>query len=76
MNVEGYLIHLANHEDNPSTVRDHLRLANEQMATVHKIAAQTLGFARMLPTAQEVDLVELAEAALRIHHRRIHQSNA
>jgi signal transduction histidine kinase len=67
----GYLLHLASGEDDPKAVREYLRQANEQMATVHQIAAQTLGFARMLPTPQEVDLVELAEAALRIHHRRI-----
>jgi signal transduction histidine kinase len=67
----GYLLHLANLEDDLDVVREHLRQANQEMATVHQIAAQTLGFARMLPTAQEVDLIELAEAALRIHHRRI-----
>ena len=67
----GYLIHLANQEDDTNVIHEHLRQANEQMATVYQIAAQTLGFARMLPTAREVDLVELAEAALRIHHRRI-----
>jgi signal transduction histidine kinase len=67
----GYLIHLANQEDDIAVIHEHLRQANEQMATVYQIAAQTLGFARMLPTAREVDLVELAEAALRIHHRRI-----
>jgi hypothetical protein len=49
-------------------IHEHLRQAKEEMATVHQIAAQTLGFARMLPTVQEVDLIELAEAALRIHH--------
>jgi len=41
------------------------------MATVLQLAAQTIGFARSLPTPKEIDLVELAEAALRIHHRRI-----
>jgi signal transduction histidine kinase len=67
----GYLMHLASQEDDQTVAREHLRQANEQMATVHQIAAQTLGFARMLPTPQEVDLIELTEAALRIHHRRI-----
>jgi signal transduction histidine kinase len=67
----GYLIHLANEEDDASVIHDHLRQAKEQMATVDQIAAQTLGFARMLPLAREVDLIELTEAALRIHHRRI-----
>jgi signal transduction histidine kinase len=67
----GYLIYLADQEDELGQIREHLRHAKEEMATVHQIAAQTLGFARMLPMAQEVDLMELAEAALRIHHRRI-----
>jgi signal transduction histidine kinase len=67
----GYFIHLAKDEDDLSKVREHLRQANEQMATVDQIASQTLGVARMLPTPQNVDLVELAEAALRIHHQRI-----
>jgi signal transduction histidine kinase len=67
----GYLMHLASQEDDQTVAREHLRQANEQMATVHQIAAQTLGFARMLPIPQQVDLIELTEAALRIHHRRI-----
>jgi signal transduction histidine kinase len=67
----GYLIHLANQEHDPDTVHEHLREANEQMATVYRIASQTLDFARTVPMLQEVDLIELAEAALRIHHRRI-----
>ena len=67
----GYLIHLANSEENPETVREYLRQANEQMATVHQIAAQTLGFARSFPIPKQIDLIELAEAALRIHQRRI-----
>jgi signal transduction histidine kinase len=67
----GYLIHLANQEDDLKAVREHLRQVNEQMATVYQVAAQTLGFARMSASPQEVDLIELAEAALRIHYRRI-----
>jgi len=67
----GYLIHLAHEEDDPLTVREHLRQANEQMATVHQIASQTLSLARILPAPMETDLVEVAEAAIRIHHRRI-----
>jgi signal transduction histidine kinase len=67
----GYLIHLANEEDDPTALQEYLRQASEQMATVQQIAAQTLGFARIFPKPQEVDLIELAEAALRIHQRRI-----
>jgi signal transduction histidine kinase len=67
----GFLIHLAAHEQDLHVIHEHLSQAIKEMATVHGIAAQTLGFARMLPTALETDLTELAEAALRIHHRRI-----
>jgi signal transduction histidine kinase len=67
----GYLLYLALSEKDLDAVNAHLRQANEQMATVHQIAAQTLGFARSFPTVLETDLNELAEAALRIHQRRI-----
>ena len=67
----GYLLYLAQTEENHEAVRVHLRQVNEQMTTIHQIAAQTLGFARSFPTALETDLIELAEAALRIHQRRI-----
>jgi signal transduction histidine kinase len=67
----GYLVHLATLEENIDAIREHLIAAQVQMATVHQIASQTLSLSRVLQTPQEVDLVELAEAALRIHHRRI-----
>ena len=41
------------------------------MATLNCIVSQTLGFARTSSTAKTSDLVELAEAALRIHRRTI-----
>jgi len=41
-----------------------LTFSAARLATIHQIAAQTLGFTRMLATPQEVDLIELAEAAL------------
>jgi signal transduction histidine kinase len=52
-------------------VRNYMRLAEEQMATVTRIAAQTLGFARSTATPRPFDLVQVAEAALRIHQRTI-----
>jgi signal transduction histidine kinase len=67
----GYLLKIAEEEDDIGKVRALLLQANEQIATVHQIAAQTLNFARPVLAPKEVDLIELAEAALRIHRRRI-----
>jgi signal transduction histidine kinase len=67
----GNLLEIAAEEDDLVKVRALLMQANEQMATVHQIAAQTLSLARPVLAPKEVDLTELAEAALRIHHRRI-----
>ena len=41
------------------------------MATLNRIVSQTLGFARTLSVPKESDLVDLTEAALRIHQRTI-----
>ena len=68
----GYLNHLALEDaDDPQQVRKYLRLAQEQVATLARIATQTLTFARASSAPQSIDLVELAEAALRIHQRTI-----
>jgi signal transduction histidine kinase len=67
----GNLLRLAEDEDEIASVRSYLSQANEQIATVHQIADQTLSLARSQAIAKEVDLADLAEAALRIHHRRI-----
>jgi signal transduction histidine kinase len=67
----GNLLKLAEEEDDVAMIRSYLSQANEQVATVHQIADQTLSLARAPAIAREVDLAHLAEAALRIHHRRI-----
>jgi signal transduction histidine kinase len=68
----GHLTYLALEEaDNPERVRKYLLLAEEQMATLSHIAKQTLGFAQRSEKPKRVDLVVLAEAALRIHQRAI-----
>jgi signal transduction histidine kinase len=46
-------------------------LAEEQMATLNRIANQTLGFARSVREPQASNLRSVAEAALRIHQRTI-----
>ena len=69
----GHLTHLASEEaDDPGKVRDYLEQAKEQMATVHQIAGQTLGFARVVPTPKSTDLSALVEAAVRVNHRRVY----
>jgi len=68
----GYLIFLAGEEtDHPEKVRKYLSLAEEQMATLTRIANQTLGMARASDAPKPIDLVNLTEAALRIHQRAI-----
>jgi signal transduction histidine kinase len=48
-----------------------MRAAKEQMVSLHQIAGQSLTLARNAQTATPVDIVGLAEAAIRVHHRRI-----
>ncbi len=68
----GHLAYLALEEaEDPARVRDYLHRAEEQIATLNQIARQTLGFARTSHVPQPSDLVNVAEAALRIHQRTI-----
>jgi signal transduction histidine kinase len=57
--------------ENPEQVRKYAALAEEQIAIVADVADSTLGFAREPTTRRPTDLVQLAEAALRIHQRTI-----
>jgi signal transduction histidine kinase len=66
------LIFLTNLEsDNPDKVRQYMRLAEEQIRTVAEITGYTLGFVRASEDPQSVELVPIAEAALRVHQRAI-----
>ena len=68
----GYLTYLARQEAaDAEKVRNYLSMAEEQMATASQIARQTLGFAQISGTQRPFNLVEVAEAALRIHKRTI-----
>lgn len=68
----GHLSYLAHEEAaNPEQVRLYMRMAEEQIRTLNRIASQTLSFARVSQARGQIDLVELAEAALRIHQRTI-----
>jgi signal transduction histidine kinase len=55
----------------PDEVRRFVVLAGEQLATVIDIANSTLGFASSASRPKPTNLVLLAEAALRIHQRKI-----
>jgi len=57
--------------DDPQKVRTYSHLAEEQMATLSRIANQTLRFARSARAVQAYSLGSVAEAALRIHQRMI-----
>lgn len=68
----GHLIYLAAGEaDHPERAKKYMSLAEEQMATLAHVASQTLGIARISHVPKPIDLVALAEAALRIHQRAI-----
>ena len=70
----GNLTHLALHDaDEPAKVRKYLLQAEEQMETLGHIAMQTLGFSQQLEKPRPVDLVSVAEAAIRIHRRVIEE---
>ena len=68
----GHLVYLTRLEahDRDNVLR-YTRMAEEQMVTLNRIVSQTLGFARQSPAAKPSDLVEVTEAALRIHQRKI-----
>jgi len=57
--------------DHPEEVRRYMRLAGEQLSNLKHIARYTLGMANNTVDPKSVDLVPLAEAALRIHQRAI-----
>ena len=68
----GNLIHLGRLDaEDPVLVRRYMDLAEEQVSTLSRIANQTLGFARLSAIPSEINLVDVAEAALRIHQRTI-----
>ena len=52
-------------------MRRYLELAKEQMDTLRRIIGSSLGVASSCRQRKTTDLVELTEAALRIHQRRI-----
>lgn len=68
----GHLCYLAEQEaDNPEGVRGYMHLAEEQLRNLSRIASQTLGFAKLSQDHKPINLVTLAEAALRIHRHTV-----
>jgi signal transduction histidine kinase len=67
-----HLTYLAQGEaDNPEVVRSYMRLADEQTTILRQIVDQTLGFVRPSAAPKPIDLIVVAEAALRIHQQTI-----
>ena len=64
-----YLI--LNVSDNLDQAKEYARLGEEQLETLSRITRQSLGFARLSEGRKPFDLVDLAEAALRIHQRTV-----
>jgi signal transduction histidine kinase len=70
----GHLTYLASEDaDNPGNVRKYMALAEEQMANLLRISRHTLGFAQQSQNLKKVNLVGVAEAAIRIHQRAIRE---
>jgi signal transduction histidine kinase len=68
----GHITYLAGQEaEDPEKVRNYMVLANEQMSTLSDIAKNTLGFAQTSAKPRHMDLVVVAEAAIRIHQETI-----
>ena len=57
--------------DNPSKVRAFSGMLEEQLNTLTKLSRQTLSFYRSPETRESVIISTLAEAALRVHQRKI-----
>ena len=67
-----HLNHLALQDaDSPEKVRQYLFLAQEQIATVGRVASRPLDFARSRSEPKQVEMLVIAESALRIHQRTI-----
>lgn len=57
--------------DSPSQVRLYSELLDEQLQTLTKLSRQTLSFYRSPDTRESIALATLAEAALRVHQKKI-----
>ncbi|WP_348269175.1 HAMP domain-containing sensor histidine kinase [Edaphobacter paludis] len=72
LDAAGNLAYLIDEEaENPAKVRQYARLLAEQLATVRQIATRTLTFYRKSSEMKPIDLILVAEAALRVHQHKI-----
>ena len=70
----GHLTYLALLDaDDPAKVRTYLLQAEEQMKNLSHVAKQTLGFSQRSDKPRSIDLITVAEAAIRIHQRVIEE---
>ena len=68
----GHLVFLARGAaGDAELVAKYMDFATEQITILNGIANQTLGFARLSTARKPIDLVDVTEAALRIHQRTI-----
>ena len=63
--------YLASRSKDHAVTQEYMREAEEQITILHQIAGQTLTVGRQTQTPISIHLLELAEVAIRIHHRRI-----
>ena len=72
LEVLRYLVYLADQEaENPEQVKRYMQMAEEHLGTLSRIAGQTLHFAELADGPASIDLVDLAEFALRLHQQTI-----
>ena len=71
LDAVGNLIYLASGAKELTQAKEHIKAAQEHIASLNQIAGQSLSLARNAQRATAIDLVALAEAALRVHHRRL-----
>ena len=57
--------------DDPAQVREFSKMLDEQLVTLTKLSRQTLSFYRSSDTRESIAIATLAEAALRVHQRKI-----
>jgi signal transduction histidine kinase len=57
--------------DTPAKVREFSGMLEEQLTTLTKLSRQTLSFYRSSETRESIAIATLAEAALRVHQRKI-----
>ncbi|MGI4758334.1 MAG: sensor histidine kinase [Janthinobacterium lividum] len=68
----GHLSYLAYQEaDDPEQVRTYTHMAKDQLRHLSRVTSQTLSFAKLSQEHKPIDLVTLAESALRIHQQTI-----